>query len=149
VKKLALVALTLCALLPGAARGQDKAADAAAQQNARGAALLKEGKFEEAAIEQSAQLPGGLWRQAPCIECLQRFLQRKLGFSQHLCGPILLTLFAFPSHQFMQVAFIAELFPFRLPRHLFVALPDRRQVGGPSWPCTTPKGAGKPSETTS
>jgi Flp pilus assembly protein TadD len=51
VKKLALVALTLCALLPGAARGQDKAADAAAQQNARGAALLKEGKFEEAAAE--------------------------------------------------------------------------------------------------
>ncbi len=51
MKKLALVALTLCALLPGAARGQDKAADAAAQQNARGAALLKEGKFEEAAAE--------------------------------------------------------------------------------------------------
>jgi superkiller protein 3 len=51
VKKLALVALTLCALLPGAARGQDKAADAAAQQNARGTALLKEGKFEEAAAE--------------------------------------------------------------------------------------------------
>ena len=38
MKKLALIALTLCALLPGAARGQDKAADAAAQQNARGAA---------------------------------------------------------------------------------------------------------------
>jgi len=51
VKKLALVALTLCALLPGAARGQDKAADAAAQQNARGTALIKEGKFEEAAAE--------------------------------------------------------------------------------------------------
>jgi len=51
VKKLALIALTLCALLPGAARGQDKAADAAAQQNARGAALIKEGKFEEAAAE--------------------------------------------------------------------------------------------------
>ena len=51
MKKLALVALTLCALLPGAARGQDKAADAAAQQNARGAALIKEGKFEEAAAE--------------------------------------------------------------------------------------------------
>jgi len=51
VKKLALVALISCALLPGAVRGQDKAADAAAQQNARGAALLKEGKFEEAAIE--------------------------------------------------------------------------------------------------
>jgi len=51
VKTLALVALTLCALLPGAARGQDKAADAAAQQNARGAALIKEGKFEEAAAE--------------------------------------------------------------------------------------------------
>ena len=51
MKKLALVALTICALLPGAARGQDKAADAAAQQNARGAALLKEGKFEEASIE--------------------------------------------------------------------------------------------------
>ena len=51
MKKLALIALTLCTLLPGAARGQDKAADAAAQQNARGAALLKEGKFEEAAIE--------------------------------------------------------------------------------------------------
>ncbi len=51
MKKLALIALTLCALLPGAARGQNKAADAAAQQNARGAALLKEGKFEEAAAE--------------------------------------------------------------------------------------------------
>ncbi len=51
MKKLALIALTLCALLPGAARGQDKAADAAAQQNARGAALIKEGKFEEAAAE--------------------------------------------------------------------------------------------------
>jgi Flp pilus assembly protein TadD len=51
VKKVALIALTLCALLPGAARGQNKAADAAAQQNARGAALLKEGKFEEAAAE--------------------------------------------------------------------------------------------------
>jgi Flp pilus assembly protein TadD len=51
VKKLAVIALTLCALLPGAARGQDKAADAAAQHNARGAALLKEGKFEEAAAE--------------------------------------------------------------------------------------------------
>lgn len=51
MKKLALIALTFCALLPGAARGQDKAAAAAAQQNARGAALLKEGKFEEAAAE--------------------------------------------------------------------------------------------------
>jgi len=51
VKKVALVALTLCALLPGAARGQNKAADAAAQQNARGAALLKDGKFEEAVAE--------------------------------------------------------------------------------------------------
>ncbi len=56
MKKLALVALTLCALLGGAAQGQDKSAeqkraDAAAQQNARGAALLKDGKFEEAAAE--------------------------------------------------------------------------------------------------
>ncbi len=51
MKKLALIALTLCALLPGAARGQNKAADAAAQQNARGAALLKDGKFEEAVAE--------------------------------------------------------------------------------------------------
>jgi superkiller protein 3 len=51
VKKAALIALTLCALLPGAARGQNKAADAAAQQNARGAALLKDGKFEEAVAE--------------------------------------------------------------------------------------------------
>jgi superkiller protein 3 len=51
VKKLALIALTLCALLPGAARGQNKAADAAAQQNARGAALLKDGKVEEAVAE--------------------------------------------------------------------------------------------------
>ena len=51
MKKFALVALTLCALLPGAARGQDKAADAAAQQNARGAALLKDGKLEEATVE--------------------------------------------------------------------------------------------------
>ena len=51
MKKLALIALITCALLPGAARGQNKAADAAAQQNARGAALLKEGKFEEAAAE--------------------------------------------------------------------------------------------------
>ena len=51
MKKLALIALLICALLPGAARGQNKAADAAAQQNARGAALLKEGTFEEAAAE--------------------------------------------------------------------------------------------------
>jgi superkiller protein 3 len=51
MKKLALIALTLCALLPGAARGQNKAADAAAQQNARGTALLKDGKFEEAVAE--------------------------------------------------------------------------------------------------
>ena len=51
MKKVALIALTLCALLPGAARGQNKAADAAAQQNARGAALLKDGKFEEAVVE--------------------------------------------------------------------------------------------------
>ena len=51
MKKLALITLTLCALLPGAARGQNKAADAAAQQNARGAALLKDGKFEEAVAE--------------------------------------------------------------------------------------------------
>ena len=51
MKKIALIALTLCALLPGAARGQNKAADAAAQQNARGAALLKDGKFEEAVAE--------------------------------------------------------------------------------------------------
>ena len=51
MKKVALIALTLCALMPGAARGQNKAADAAAQQNARGAALLKDGKFEEAVAE--------------------------------------------------------------------------------------------------
>ena len=51
MKKVALIALTLCALLPGAARGQNKAADAAAQQNARGAALLKDGKVEEAVAE--------------------------------------------------------------------------------------------------
>jgi superkiller protein 3 len=51
MKRVALIALTLCALLPGAARGQNKAADAAAQQNARGAALLKDGKFEEAVAE--------------------------------------------------------------------------------------------------
>jgi len=56
VKKLALIALTLCALLGGVAEGQDKSsdqklADAAAQQNARGAALLKDGKFGEAAAE--------------------------------------------------------------------------------------------------
>jgi Flp pilus assembly protein TadD len=51
VKKLALIALITCALLPGAARGQNKAADAAAQQNARGAALLKDGKLDEAVAE--------------------------------------------------------------------------------------------------
>ncbi len=51
MRTLALVALTLCALLPGAAWGQDKAADAAAQQNARGAALLKDGRLEEATAE--------------------------------------------------------------------------------------------------
>ena len=51
MKKVALIALTLCALLPGAARGQNKAADAAAQQNARGAALLKDGKLDEAVAE--------------------------------------------------------------------------------------------------
>jgi len=51
MKRVALIALTLCALLPGAARGQNKAADAAAQQNARGTALLKDGKFDEAVAE--------------------------------------------------------------------------------------------------
>ena len=56
MKKVALVALTLCAFLGGVAQGQDKSSDqkraeAAAQQNARGAALLKDGKFEEAAAE--------------------------------------------------------------------------------------------------
>ena len=54
--KRTLVAVALCALLGGVAEGQDqssdqKRADAAAQQNARGAALLKEGKFDEAAAE--------------------------------------------------------------------------------------------------
>src|SRR5258705_384964 len=48
-----LVALALGVLLVGVAHGQDKAADqkradAAAKQNARGAALLKEGKAAEA-----------------------------------------------------------------------------------------------------
>jgi len=51
MKRVALIALTLCVLLPGAARGQNKAADAAAQQNARGTALLKDGKFDEAVAE--------------------------------------------------------------------------------------------------
>ena len=56
MKKIALVALTFCALLGGVAQGQDKSSDqkraeAAAQQNARGAALLKDGKFEEATAE--------------------------------------------------------------------------------------------------
>jgi superkiller protein 3 len=56
VKKHTLIALTLCALLGGVAQGQDKSSDqkraeAAAQQNARGAALLKEGKLEEATLE--------------------------------------------------------------------------------------------------
>jgi len=55
--KIALSALALCALLVGVAQGQDKSSDqkraeaAAAQQNARGAALLKEGKLEEAVAE--------------------------------------------------------------------------------------------------
>lgn len=48
----ALVALTLGALLVGVAQGQTKAPDAAAaQRNARGVALLKEGKIDEAIIE--------------------------------------------------------------------------------------------------
>ncbi len=56
MKKQALIALMLCALLGGVAQGQDKSsdqkrADAAAQQNAKGAALLKDGKFEEATAE--------------------------------------------------------------------------------------------------
>ena len=47
-----LIALTLGALLVGAAQGQTKASDAAAaQQNARGVALLKEGKIDEAIVE--------------------------------------------------------------------------------------------------
>jgi len=51
-----LIALALGALLVGVAQGQDKAADqkradAAAQQNARGAALLKDGKLEDAVLE--------------------------------------------------------------------------------------------------
>ena len=50
------IALALGVLLVGVAHGQDKTADqkradAAAQQNARGAALLKEGKAEEAIVE--------------------------------------------------------------------------------------------------
>ena len=54
--KSTLFALALCALLVGVAQGQDKTADqkradAAAQQNARGAALLKEGKLDEAVTE--------------------------------------------------------------------------------------------------
>ena len=60
--KIALSALALCALLVGVAQGQDKSSDqkraeAAAQQNARGAALLKEGKFEEAVtvLQQAAE----------------------------------------------------------------------------------------------
>jgi len=51
-----LVALALGVLLVGVAHGQDRAADqkradAAAKQNARGAALLKEGKADEAIVE--------------------------------------------------------------------------------------------------
>jgi tetratricopeptide (TPR) repeat protein len=46
-----LIALALFALPLGAAHGQDKPADAAARQNARGAQLLKEGKLEEAVAE--------------------------------------------------------------------------------------------------
>ena len=50
------IALALGVLLVGVAHGQDKTADqkradAAAQQNARGAALLREGKAEEAIVE--------------------------------------------------------------------------------------------------
>src|SRR6059036_1020582 len=57
-----LVALALGVLLVGVAQGQDKTADqkradAAAKQNARGAALLKEGKLDEAVneLEQAAE----------------------------------------------------------------------------------------------
>jgi Flp pilus assembly protein TadD len=46
-----LIVLALSTLLLGVAHGQEKPSDAALQQNARGAALLKEGKLEEAVVE--------------------------------------------------------------------------------------------------
>jgi Flp pilus assembly protein TadD len=47
----ACLALAFVALLLGVAQGEDKPSEAAAQHNARGAALLKEGKLEEAVVE--------------------------------------------------------------------------------------------------
>jgi len=46
-----LLALALCALLIGVARGQDGPSDAALERNNRGAALLTQGKLEEAVAE--------------------------------------------------------------------------------------------------
>jgi len=46
-----LLALALCALLIGVARGQDGTSDAAVERNNRGAALLTQGKLEEAIAE--------------------------------------------------------------------------------------------------
>ena len=46
-----LLALALCALLIGVAHGQDGPSDAALERNNRGAALLTQGKLEEAIAE--------------------------------------------------------------------------------------------------
>src|SRR5437867_2779655 len=46
-----LVALVLCTLLIGVARGQEGPSDEAVEQNNRGAALLQQGKLEQAVAE--------------------------------------------------------------------------------------------------
>ena len=49
--QLRLILLALCALLIGVAEGQEKPADEAARRNGRGAALLRDGKVDEAITE--------------------------------------------------------------------------------------------------
>src|SRR3712207_2608264 len=44
--------------------------------------------LQKPAIEQCSQLAGGFGRQSPNVECLERFVERKPRFSQHLCGSI-------------------------------------------------------------
>src|SRR5436309_12792235 len=46
-----LVALVLCTLLIGVARGQEGPSDEAVERNNRGAALLQQGKLEQAVAE--------------------------------------------------------------------------------------------------
>src|SRR5579871_4854842 len=84
--------------------------------------------LQEAAIEQGAHLPCGLWRKTLGVERFQRFLQRELRLSKHLGDTVLLAVLALPLDQFVKIPLVAERFALRLPGHFFVALPDGGQV---------------------